>query len=150
MSNLFALNLVLVYSLLGVLALIVLNVALAIVVSLIQGTFNLQQLPQYLTTEIPYFLALLALVVIAQVNFTLFASNLGMASGWATGLAVASMSAYALKMVEEISQKVLALFGVTVNLSASTAGQKRRATGYIHASAFVVLTLIMMFLVHLL
>jgi predicted PhzF superfamily epimerase YddE/YHI9 len=112
---LFILNLALIYALLGVLALITLNVVLGIALALMPPvTFSLQKLPQFLTTEIPYFLALTALVAIAQINFALFAANLGIIPGYATGLAVAALAAYTAKIVQEIAQKVMALFGVGI------------------------------------
>lgn len=112
----FILNLSLIYALLGVLALIVLNVILGVAIAIQTGTFSLQKLPQFLSNEVlPYGLSLSALIGAAQLNLTPLAANVStITSDSLTVIAWAAVSAYVLRMIQEIGQKIFALFGIQV------------------------------------
>lgn len=112
----FVLNTALLYSLLGVLALISINVVLGVAISIKDGTFDLQKLPQFLQTEVlPYGLSLASLAGAAQVDYSFLASNVSTITGTTlTGIAWTAVGAYVLRMLQEIGKKILELFGVTV------------------------------------
>ena len=131
-----SLNLSLVYALLGILGLICLDVVFGVAVALKDGTFSLQKLPQFLATKIlPYFLSLAALVAVAQLNLSAYASNLGIAADALVVIAWAALSAYALKLFQEIGQKLLTLFGINIAVT--------ETKGFVAVRTLVILTVLM-------
>lgn len=89
-----------------VLAMVLANVILGIALAIKDGTFRVRELPRFLRTEIlPYYLGLLALAALAQVEDL---QGLG-----TKPLAWAAIAAYAGRVVfGEIKDKVFELFGV--------------------------------------
>jgi hypothetical protein len=109
----FNVNIGLIYALLGVLALIFLNVILGVAIAIRDGTFDLQKLPEFLKTEVlPYGMSLTALAGAAQINFSYLAANVSTITTDAlVALAWTAIGAYVLKLVQEIGQKIFKLFG---------------------------------------
>ena len=106
----------LIYALLAVLVLIFLNVLLGVAIALKDGSFSLPKLPRSLETEVlPYGLSLTALAGAAQLNFSYLASNVStITADTLAVIAWAAIGAYVLKMLQEIGQKICALFGIKV------------------------------------
>jgi hypothetical protein len=146
MSSVFSVNLPLIYMLPILLGAILLDLVLAVGVAFKTKTFSLNVLPQFLQTQVlTYYLPIVFLVTLAQVNWAYFAVS-GVALGFTTiGLVTAAWGAigfYALKILfVNITANFSILFGITISVEEEKPAAKNNA-GFARLSVMLAVALV--------
>ena len=105
----------LLYALPCILGLILLDLVLGIGAAIKTNTFNVNTLPQFLQTQVlTYYLPIIVLVALAQVNWSYFGTNMGITTAAAVAASWAAISFYVAKILfANIIINFGVIFGIT-------------------------------------
>jgi hypothetical protein len=144
MSDLFTVNLPLIYMALILLGAILVDLLLGVGAAFKTGTFSLTLLPQFLQSQImTYYLPIVGLIALAQVNWAYFgvnASVLGLTTDGTITAAWAAIGAYGLKvLLVNIKANLYTIFGITGIDIEKQASVVKKAEGFIRLSILLVI-----------
>jgi hypothetical protein len=113
--SLIILVLPLVYSLPCILGLILLDLVLGIGAAVKTNTFNVNTLPQFLQTQVlMYYLPIIVLVALAQVNWAYFGTNMGITTAAMVAASWTAITFYVVKILfANIVLNFAVIFGIT-------------------------------------
>jgi hypothetical protein len=105
----------LLYALPCILGLILLDLVMGIGAAVKTNTFNINTLPQFLQSQVlMYYLPIIVLVALAQVNWSYFGGNMGITSAAMIAAATAAITFYVVKILfANIFINFATIFGIT-------------------------------------
>jgi hypothetical protein len=143
-------NLPLIYALPAILGLILLDLVLGIAASFKTGTFSLTLLPLFLQSQVlTYYLPIIVLVALAQVNWAYFGVSLGITTLGMITAAWAAIGFYVSKvLIVNIGANLSQLFGIAITVTEEVKSEKgsTRLSALLVMLALVIVVLLVLLL----